>query len=228
MCCMQGTSKKGAIVGFRPLPMWMGVAECRSGSREAYRVPRADTKVCLIVDVASRGAAAFREVRPQRTALVGVLSSDTLKTFSSCSHQSQRQRLPVTLSSGVLMSSTNCRTQRQITLILYNIPHCQIPMDNNGKSNQRASTASCGAARSAVARREVRPSDFSDRVAKWFRNIPERKPTNPNYFGSFTTENGAGAKGEMGKGWEGIATSSRGSENNWLGTCEARHVSVGP
>jgi hypothetical protein len=32
----------------------------------------------------------------------------------------------------------------------------------------------------------------------------------------------------MGKGWEGIATSSRGSENNWLGTCEARHVSVGP
>jgi len=47
--------------------------------------------------------------------------------------------------------------------------------------------------------REVRPSDFRDRVAKWFRNIPERKTSNPNYLGSFTTENGAGAKGEMGK-----------------------------
>jgi hypothetical protein len=32
----------------------------------------------------------------------------------------------------------------------------------------------------------------------------------------------------MGKGWEGIATSSRGSENNWLGTCEAHHVDFSP
>jgi hypothetical protein len=72
-----------------------------------------------------------------------------------------------------------------------------------GKSNQCASAASCGAARSAVAPREVRPSDFRDRVAKWFRNLPDRKPSNPNYLGSFTTENGEVAKGEMGEGSEG-------------------------
>jgi hypothetical protein len=91
-----------------------------------------------------------------------------------------------------------------------------------GKSNQCASVASCGAARSAVARREVRPSDFYDRVAKWFRNIPERKPTKPNYFGGFTAENGAGTKGAMGEGGQGIAAIS--SENNWVGTCEAHYV----
>ena len=110
--------------------------------------------------------------------------------------------------------------------ILYNIPHCQTPRDNNGKSNQCASAASCGAARSAIARREVRPSDFRDRVAKCFRNIPERKPTNPNYFGSFTTENGAGTKSEMGKGSQRIAASSRGNENDWLRTREAHNVGV--
>jgi hypothetical protein len=32
----------------------------------------------------------------------------------------------------------------------------------------------------------------------------------------------------VGKGSEGIEASRRGSENNWLGTCEAHHVSVGP
>ena len=90
-----------------------------------------------------------------------------------------------------------------------------------GKSNQCSSAASCRAARSAVARREVRPSDFRDRVAKWFRNIPERKPTSPNYLGSLTTENGAGAKGEMGKDSERTAANSRCSQNNGLHSCEA-------
>ena len=89
-----------------------------------------------------------------------------------------------------------------------------------GKSNQCASAASCGAARSAVARREVRPSDFRDRIAKWFRNIAERKTSNPNYLGSFTTENGEGAKGEMGEGSEGTPACN---ENNWPGSCKAHH-----
>src|ERR1035437_9279219 len=103
--------------------------------------------------------------------------------------------------------------------ILYNIPHCQTPRDNNGKSNQCASAASCGAARSAVARREVRPSDFGDRVVKRCGNIPQHTPTKPNNIGSFAEENGAGTKGEMGEGSKGIAASSGGSENNCLGTC---------
>ena len=89
-----------------------------------------------------------------------------------------------------------------------------------GKSNQCASAASCGAARSAVARGEVRPSDFRDRVAKSFRKISERKTSNPHYLGSFTTENGEGAKSEMGEGSEGTRACS---ENNWLGSCKAHH-----
>jgi hypothetical protein len=36
MCCVQGTSKKAAIVGFGLLPMWMGVVGLRRGSRETY------------------------------------------------------------------------------------------------------------------------------------------------------------------------------------------------
>jgi len=32
----------------------------------------------------------------------------------------------------------------------------------------------------------------------------------------------------MGKGWEGIAASSRSSENHWLGTCKAHDVSISP
>ncbi len=33
---MQGTFKKVAIVGFGPLPMWMGVVGSRGESRETY------------------------------------------------------------------------------------------------------------------------------------------------------------------------------------------------
>src|SRR6202051_872087 len=85
--------------------------------------------------------------------------------------------------------------------IPYNQGRCQSSGGDNGKPKQRASAASCGAARSAVARREVRPSDFYDRVAKWFRHIPEHQPTEANYIRSFAAENGAGAKSEMGEGW---------------------------
>ena len=82
-----------------------------------------------------------------------------------------------------------------------------------GKSRKCASTASCGAARSAVARREVRPSDFSDRVATRFRIISPNKPTEANYIGGFEAENGAGSEGEMGECSEGIAASSSGRLN---------------
>jgi hypothetical protein len=54
MCSMQGTSKKAAIVGFGSLPMRVGVAECRSGSRKTYRVSRANKEVCLRVNLTSR------------------------------------------------------------------------------------------------------------------------------------------------------------------------------
>jgi hypothetical protein len=49
MCPMQGTPKKAKIVGFRPLPMRMGVGGCLSRSWKTYRVPRTNTKVCLKV-----------------------------------------------------------------------------------------------------------------------------------------------------------------------------------
>ena len=45
--------------------------------------------------------------------------------------------------------------------------------------------------------------------------------------GSFTAENGAGTKGEMGEGSEGIAANGA-RENNGLGTCEAHNVSGSP
>jgi len=80
-----------------------------------------------------------------------------------------------------------------------------------GKSRKYASAASCGAARSAVARREVRPSDFSDRVATWFRIVSPYKPTQAKTFGSFSAENGASSKGEMGEGWKRI-TPCKGSD----------------
>ena len=112
--------------------------------------------------------------------------------------------------------------------ILYNIPHCQTPRDNNGKSNQCASAASCGAARSAVARGEVRPSDFRDRVFERYGSIPQVGTTDPNSVRSFTAENGAGTKSEMGKGSEGTEASSGESENNWLGSCKAHHVASRP
>ncbi len=96
---------------------------------------------------------------------------------------------------------------------------------NNGKSNQRASAASCGAARSAVARGEVGSSDFRDRVFEQYRSIPQINPTDPNYLGGFAPENGAGTKGEMGEGSEWIAA-SEGSDG--LGSCQTHHVSVSP
>ena len=102
---------------------------------------------------------------------------------------------------GALPDIRCCR--RGLVILSYTIRVAVNLEGDYGKSRKCASAASCGAARSAVARREVRPSDFRDRVAKWFRKIPERKTSNPNYLGSFTTENGEGAKGEMGEGSEG-------------------------
>jgi hypothetical protein len=94
---------------------------------------------------------------------------------------------------------------------------------NHGKSKQCASGASCRAQAGAIAGREARSSDLGDRVAKWFGNIPERESTYPNHIGSFTPENGASAKGEVGKGAEGI-TAGGVSENNGLSSRDAHHV----
>jgi hypothetical protein len=47
MSLMQVASKKAAIVGFGPLPMWMGVVGSRSGSREPCRCPRINKEGCL-------------------------------------------------------------------------------------------------------------------------------------------------------------------------------------
>ena len=47
MCHLQGTSKEAEFVGFGSLSVRMGVAECRSGSRQCYCVPRANKKVRL-------------------------------------------------------------------------------------------------------------------------------------------------------------------------------------
>jgi hypothetical protein len=100
--------------------------------------------------------------------------------------------------------------------------------DNNGKSNQCASAASCGAARSAVARGEVGSSNFRDRVVERFGSIPQVGTTDPNSVRSFTAEKGAGTKSEMGKGSEGTEASSGESENNRLGSCQTHHVSISP
>jgi hypothetical protein len=87
-----------------------------------------------------------------------------------------------------------------------------------GKSRKCASAASCGAARNAVARREVRPSDFSDRVATWLRIISPNKPTEANYIGSFTPENGAGAEGEMGECSKGVTANGSGRLSPYEGS----------
>src|SRR5580692_1299715 len=99
---------------------------------------------------------------------------------------------------------------RSLVILSYTIRVAVNLEGDYGKSRECASAASCGAARSAVARREVRPSDFSDRVATWFRIISPNKPTEANCIGSFTAENGAGAEGEMGECSEGITASGSG------------------
>jgi hypothetical protein len=126
-----------------------------------------------------------------------------------------------------MMCSTHCSALADVrgcdpalVILSYTIRVAVNLEGDYGKSNRCASAASCGAARSAVARGEVKASDFRDRVAKSFRKVSERKTSNPHYLGSFTTENGEGAKGEMGEASEGTPASG---ENNWLGSCEAHH-----
>jgi hypothetical protein len=70
----------------------------------------------------------------------------------------------------------------------------------HGKSRDCASAASRGAQPDAVTGRDVRPSNFRDRVFERYGIIPQVKPTDPNRFGSFTAENGAGAASTLGKG----------------------------
>ena len=109
----------------------------------------------------------------------------------------------------------------------YNKPLSKL-RGKHGKLKQCASGASLRAQAGAVASGEVRSSDLSDRVVKRFGNIPERKSTYPNHTGSFATKNGAGAKGEMGKGSSGIAARNNDGKTNGFGSCKAHHVSGRP
>src|ERR1700719_1345220 len=75
---------------------------------------------------------------------------------------------------------------------------------------------------------------YGNRVVERYGNVPASQPANRKHVGTetfyiegFTVENGAGAKGSLGKGSAGIAASS-GSENNGLGSCEAHDVGIGP
>src|ERR1039458_9926301 len=73
-----------------------------------------------------------------------------------------------------------------------------------------------GAQPDAVTGRDVRPSNFRDRVFERYGSIPQVKPTDPNRFGSFTAQNGAGAESAMGKGEESSAET------------KANHVGISP
>jgi hypothetical protein len=86
----------------------------------------------------------------------------------------------------------------------------------HGKSRDCASAASRGAQPDAVTGRDVRPSNFRDRVFERYGSIPQVKPTDPNRFGSFTAQNGAGAESAMGKGEESSAET------------KANHVGISP
>ena len=109
---------------------------------------------------------------------------------------------PTSLTPLISLADVRC-CDHALVILSYTIRVAVNLEGDYGKSNQCASAASFGAARSEVARGEVRTSDFRDRVARSFRKIPERKTSNPNYLGSFATENGEGAKGEMGEISEG-------------------------
>jgi hypothetical protein len=54
-----------------------------------------------------------------------------------------------------------------------------------------------------VSRHESLRVERNDR-AKWFRNIPEHKPTEAIYIGSFTAENGTSTKGRDGRRFRGV------------------------
>ena len=97
-------------------------------------------------------------------------------------------------------------------------------LSGSGKSNQCSSAASCGAARSAVACREVRPSNYGDRDFERYGSNPESKPTHQNRIGSIAPEDRTGTKSEMGKGTERIEASS----GDCFGPCQAHHVGISP
>jgi hypothetical protein len=85
------------------------------------------------------------------------------------------------------------------------VRHNEYRGDNNVESRECASGASRGAQPDAVTGRDVRPSNFRDRVFERYESIPQVRPTDPNRVGSFTSQNGAGAESAMGKGEESSA-----------------------
>jgi hypothetical protein len=153
--------------------------------------------------------------------LAMILSESAGASAMSDSSAGEGSPVPI-INSVALFRSSNSNMP-----ILYNVRTVKHRGGNNGKLHQRASAASCGAARCAVARGEVGSSDFRDRVFERFGSIPQINPTDPNRVGSFAAENGAGTKGEMGKGSERTEASS-GSKPNGFGSCEAHHVRISP
>jgi hypothetical protein len=47
---------------------------------------------------------------------------------------------------------------------------------------------------------EPRYCNLSHRVVEWFGKSQAAEPTDANYLGSFTAQNGAGTEGEMAEG----------------------------
>src|SRR5208282_110860 len=82
----------------------------------------------------------------------------------------------------------------------YTIERCQNTRGgNNGKSRECASGASRRAQRNTVAVREVRPSNFGNRVFERCGRFPNDNPNAANSIGRFAAKNGTGAESSMGK-----------------------------
>jgi hypothetical protein len=98
---------------------------------------------------------------------------------------------------------------------------------NNVESRECASGTLRGSQCYTVTVREVKPSNFSNRVFKWFGNKREDKPTEANYIGNFTSENGAGAKSAVG-GYSQTVAIGVGWKNIQLLSCQTHHVDISP
>jgi len=70
---------------------------------------------------------------------------------------------------------------------------------NNVESRECASGTLRGSQCYTVTVREVKPSNFSNRIFRWFGSIQQIRPTKANRVRSFTAENGTGAASAMGK-----------------------------
>jgi hypothetical protein len=87
-----------------------------------------------------------------------------------------------------------------------------------------------GASREAQQRtdrnREGRSNNFWDRIFERYGSSTQQdSPNEKIYIRSFTTQNGTGTKGAMGKCSETVAANA-GGEVNGIGSCQAHHVGI--